>query len=218
MILGSVRKAATIVVTALGFLSFFLPIISMQVPVLGRMQFSPLNIVSRMFSDKPGSSPSFSDATKIGRQATKSQDAAEIPERGDPSGNHNDPIGIKLLPFVPIEIALAYCSLMMILLLAVARPVLSRVRALAVLGLASSIIALISIFLFANAVISSMTESMNSPDMQDNPFSGIGQMLVQSIHIDPGSGIYMLVSAMAIITLVCYFNGLDRLVIQVPAE
>jgi hypothetical protein len=217
MVLGNVRKAATIVVTALGFLSFFVPMITMQVPVLGRLQFSPLNIVSRIFSDKPGSSPSFSDVTKIGERATKSQDATASSERGDHSGD-KVPIAIRLVPFVPLEIVLTYFSLLMILLLALARPVLSKIRTLAVLGLISSSIALISIFLFADAVISTMTESMNSPDMQDNPFAGIGRMLVQSIHIDPGSGIYMLVIAMAIITLVCYFNGLDRLVIQTRAE
>jgi hypothetical protein len=204
---GKNRKAFTIAVVALGCLSFFLPVISIQAPIVGKMEFSPFNIVSRIASSSSQKSPSFTDVTAMTKEVSKS-------EASSPSSIQKSnpvPLGIAVIPFMPGEVAIAYLSLILIVFGLTVNPLQQNIRIAAVVGLAASVIALVSIYLFSDAIQSSMAANFNTPEMRDNPFAALGQALVQSVHVDPGSGIYLLVSAMAVMLIVCQFSRLDRL-------
>jgi hypothetical protein len=193
---GKIRRAIAIAVVALGCLSFFLPVISIQAPIIGKMAFSPFNIVSRIAGSSSPNSPSFADVTdateEISRNPTSDASLQDSTPKGDPV-----PLGIKVIPFMPFEVAIGYASLILILLALTLNPLQQNIRIVAVAGLAATAIALISIFLFSDAIQSKMAASFNTPEMRDNPFAALGQALVQSVHVDPGSGIYHSVGSTA---------------------
>lgn len=206
---GKNRKAFAIAVVALGCLSFFLPIISVQAPIVGKMEFSPFNIASRIASRSSEKSPSFTDVTSMMNDTSKSEvSSPSSSQKSDPV-----PLGIKVIPFMPVEVTIAYLALILIAFGLTVNPLQQNIRIAAVGGLAASVSALVSIYLFSDAIQSSLAARFNTPEMRDNPFAALGQALVQSVHVDPGTGIYLLVSTMAVMLIVCQFSNLDRLTI-----
>jgi len=139
---GKNRKAFTIAVVALGCLSFFLPVISIQAPIVGKMEFSPFNIVSRIATGSSQESPSFTDVTAMTKDISKSKASS-------PSSIQNSnpvPLGIRVIPFMPVEVAIAYLSLILIAFALTVNPLQQNIRTAAIAGLAASVIALGSIF------------------------------------------------------------------------
>lgn len=68
-------------------------------------------------------------------------------------------------------------------------------------------------FLFSDAVQQSFAAGMNSPEMRDNPFAAIGQVLAKSVRVEPGVALYLLVIVMVALTLVWKLSWLDRLAV-----
>jgi hypothetical protein len=125
----------------------------------------------------------------------------------------NTPLGITLAPFIPLEITLAYMLLLCATVVLFVPPIQRIVGAIAVLGTASSAAALISVFLLSDAIQQIFAVEMNSPEMQNNPFAGFGKALMQSIRIEPGLALYLLVAVMLSLVVVYRFSALDRVTI-----
>jgi hypothetical protein len=208
--LGRLRKSISLAILSVGVISFFLPLVSITAPIIGRIQWSALNVVSQLAEEKQNS-PSLSGVSKaISRQSASDSDRGSAA----PRVSHEDvPLGIAIAPFIPFEIYLTYL-LLIPAVLAVFMPVFQKLLGpVSVLGLVSSGFALVSVFLFGNAIQQSMATRMNSPEMQNNPFAAIGQALAQSFRVEPGIALYLLVLVMAGLLVVLQCQFLDRLTV-----
>jgi hypothetical protein len=186
-------KLAVIIALGVGVMSFFLPCISLNAPIVGSVKWSAFNIISQ-FSDSSSTtqSPSFGDLSKNLNKEVVSKDEAEVP------------LGIKLAPFIPVEVAFTYLLIVVVattLFIPHSRKILIVTS---VIGSATSGLALISVFLFGDALRQNMMKAMSGPDMQGNPFAGIGQALMQSFRVDPEIALYLLVAIMAALLVLAY--------------
>ena len=218
MRLGKARKIITLVAVALGCISFFLPVVTAQVPILGIFEISPNTMLSWLTNTQTDSGHSLSTVEQMAKNITNAPAPETTKNTPTAQAPKNDlPLGFKLLPFVPLELALAYLVLILIALQAAFRPVQARIRITSAVGTLVTGIAWGSVALFGATIRSRMEQSFNTPDMRDNPFAGLGKALVQSFHVGAGSGIYLLIGAMIAVLLISVFNGIDRLVVQ-PAN
>lgn len=206
-ILGKTRKIIVLLLALLGMFTYFLPVIVVSVPIIGRWEWSALNITSQMTTTNPAHerNPSFGDlANNLPRIATN-----ENPS----SSNRDVPLGFTLAPLIPVEILVTYLLLVPVLACLLVPRIQNILGSIAVVGTVSSGAALVSMFFFGDALQQKFSAEMNTPAMRDNPFAAIGQAFVKSVRVESGVALYVLVAVMVGLTLVCQFSWLDRLAV-----
>ena len=97
----SLRGFLNWVLLGLGVLSFFLPVVSFNAPIVGKVDWSALNVVSEIFQSRNVERPSFQG----------------IVESKEPTESHSVPLSIRQGVLFPIAIVLTYVVLGCIVLL-----------------------------------------------------------------------------------------------------
>jgi hypothetical protein len=198
----------------LGVLAFFLPLVSIHAPIFGDIQWSSYNIVSDVFgSSNKSDSPSFSKM--VSRQESEpAASASSTNAHANPSSrpDRDIPLGMRLAVFFPVAVLCCYVALAgtVVLLLFSYSP--KAVAFVSGVGLVAAVYSLIAVFLLDDALKTQMKQSMEG--MESNPFAALGTALVASIHVQPGAGVYLLVTCFVCLFLVQYVAALDRLTLQ----
>jgi hypothetical protein len=202
------RSALICVLIGIGAFTFFLPLFGFTAPIVGSVKWSALNIVSQATggeSDKP----SLSKMTDRIADVPAEPPAEATAESTTPPTRHEDtPLGIKLLPTIPLAIV---CTYLLLVICAVGSAIRKSTVWFAAAGFLTGLWALVGIFIANDSIHTSLFKQMSSPEMQDNPFAGIGQLFAQSIKLEPGLGLYLLVIVMLALVLVQKLTILDRL-------
>ena len=185
----------------LGVLAFFLPLVSVHAPIIGDLSWSTLNIVSDALGsteNNKNESPSFSQIVK--RSAQPSGSSTEATEM---------PLGMRLATFFPFAVLFCYMALVVTVFFILVAYSPRTIAFLSGLGLCSAFYSLIAVFLLEDALKGQMKQSMTG--MESNAFSAFGNALLQSISIQPGAGVYLLVGCFALMFIIQYLPALDRL-------
>ena len=199
-------------VVAAGILTLILPIIQMSAPMLGKVEWSAFDVVSGLVGggDQQKDKPSFSDIAKAAKRVKSDVDRTSAPP-SSPSSKpaRHLPLGIVLAPFIPLEIAITYALLLVAILVLCVRRMQRILGFVSAAGMVTSTIALLSLFLFSNAIQQSLAKELTKPEMRENVFAQLSQAFMESIHIDPGVALYLLVAVMAGLFAVWKWDGLD---------
>ncbi|HEV2021621.1 MAG TPA: hypothetical protein VGQ94_03745 [Terriglobales bacterium] len=206
--IGKTRMQLAIGVVVVGVLTLFLPVIEINVPIFGKVQWSALDVVSRLSGGSKKGKPSFIDVAKGAKRVWSEvhQTASSTSPKKIPSG----PLGIMLAPFIPLEIAMTYAALLGAIMALCVRPMQRILGFVSAVGAVTSTVALLSVFLFSNAIQQSMDKEMKKPEMGNNPFARLLQAFMQGIRIDPGVALYLLVAVMAGLFAIWKWDSLAR--------
>ena len=221
------RRLFTWVSLGIGALAFFLPLVSVRAPIVGDLQWSTLNIISEMFGASEKGKPSFSrivskptsemsseaQDSEVNSKAKNSVLNSEVQDSKQRASRTEIPVGLRLAAFFPFTVAFCYMSLVAACITVVFAYAPRTIVLFSFLGLASALYSLIAVFLLSDSLQSQMRQSMAGTE--SNIFSALGQVLTQSVRVEPGLGLYSLVLCFLSMLLVQYLSGLDRLSLRV---
>jgi hypothetical protein len=200
------NKAEQWIVSSLlviALLTFFFPLTTIRVPVLGNMDLSGYDLISK-------AQVLNHDLDAIGDQ--RLADMANGPSEAAPIASAPTPqiampFSVRKLLFVPIEILVSFiCAL--IALLTCLRPVKLALRnALLAFGCAAATIAIIHLAI-ANSDIHTWFQNQitSDPSVDASPLSGLAVQIVQlaanAVQLQASAGLYVLAATMLLATVV----------------
>jgi len=173
-----------------GVTAIFLPLINIQAPIIGQFRWSAFDVITSIVQSKQENGPSFANMAggQLGGSEQPQDDESKIPWT------------IRQAIALPFALSAIFICVLVIagqLAKNINRRFISIV---ALIGLALSGYALISIFMLGSGLRDSMMQGM--PSGQDNAMvAGLGQMMVASFNIEPGVAVYLLLTIMTAIFL-----------------
>jgi hypothetical protein len=194
----NLQKIMTWLLLGLGVLSFFLPLVSFNAPLVGKVDWSALNAISGIFQSPSAERPSFQGIV----ESTGDSDTAE---------SRSVPLSIQQAVLFPFAVALAYFALCIFIGAESLSLSTTLRKPVGIVGVVCSILGLLSILVLSNGFRQEMSSNLEGAGSDSSQFSALGQGLVQSIKIEPGSGLYLLVTVMVLLFLVQSMRVLDSL-------
>ncbi len=181
------------VLVGVGVLTFFMPLVTVTAPIVGKVEWSSLNIVSGIFESKANEHPSF---RKLAEHS--SQDSASVSW------------GVRQVVGFPFAILGAYVFLVAVSTAQLANTSKSFKESLSIVGMVCSLYALVSLYVFSDAYQRELQASFRG-DKGASLGAAFGQAMARSIRVDPGSGLYLLAVAMVLLFLVLRLEVFERL-------
>ena len=180
----------TIALAVIALLTFFMPLVSAHLPVVGAMSWSGLNLIGI------GGNPDQPAISDLGANPTTAD--SESGER--PSAYLQ--VTTYMASTAPFVLLFGYA--LVITILAGSLSGRSPMRWLPTAAAVSGFYALLSVFLLADALYRSLRESM--VDLEDNPFASLASAALGSVSIDPGLGLYVFCVVTVGIALLSDYN------------
>jgi hypothetical protein len=194
-------------------LTFFLPLLTIQIPLMGTQYVSGYDIFSKtkrfekQLSSISGGSKN--PSAKSGERQQSDQPTLSIPQNPE----HPLPLSVRFSPLVPIEITLAFVCCMVALI--ASRWAIVAPKVAATVGAVSALSATIHIIAINADLHTWLQEPMPFALKGGNPFAGfaqqLGKVLASSIQIIPGVGLYVLAVALVLVALAYHSRLLARL-------
>lgn len=195
-------------------LTFFFPLLTIQIPLMGTQYVSGYDIFSktRQFEKQLSSisKGSKKPTAEPGEQQQSGQPSPRLSIQQNPA--HPFPLAVRFSPLVPIEVTIAFVSSLVALLASYWGGVTSKVAA--TVGAVSALGATVHITAINADLHTWFQESMQfSP--RGNPFAGfaeqLGKVLASKVQIIPGVGLYVLAVALVLVALAYHSRLLARL-------
>lgn len=195
-------------------LTFFFPLLTIQIPLLGTQDVSGYDIYSktRQFTKQ------LSSISKGPKKPTAEPGEQQRPDQPPPTlsipqnPEHPFPLSVRFAPLVPIEVTLAFASCLVALLASRWGIVTSKVAA--TVGAASALSATIHVTILNSDLHTWFQQSMEFP-LHGNFFAGLAQqlstVLASRIQIIPGVGLYVLAVALVLVAIAYHSRLLARL-------
>jgi hypothetical protein len=196
----------------IALLTFFLPLVTIQIPVLGNQDVSGYDIFSkaRQFDDK------LNDLRPKGLDRSGNK-LSQSPEDSPYSTYHNEsiPLSVQTIPIIPFE-AIASLVFAFIGLLCCLNPFRSGImRVVCVFGSIFAIVTILHITI-ANSDLHTWFQervSANSSGLNGNPFDQIGRsiitMVANTFQIKPSIGLYVLAATLIMASVFSYSRRLS---------
>jgi hypothetical protein len=196
-------------------LTFFFPLLTIQIPLMGTQYVSGYDIFSetRKFENQLSSISGGSKrpSTKPGERQPSDQSAPtlSIPQNPD----HPFPLSVQFAPLVPIEVTLAFVSCIIALL--ASRWGIATSKVAATVGAVSALSATIHIIIINSDLHTWLQEPTPLSLKDSNLFAGfaqqLGKVLASKIQISPGVGLYVLAVALLLAAIAYHSRLLARL-------
>jgi hypothetical protein len=195
-------------------LTFFFPLLTIQIPLMGTQYVSGYDIFSktRQFENQ------LSSISKGSKKPTAEQGERQQPHQSSPTlsipqnPEHPFPLSVQFAPLIPIEVTLAFVSCLVALLASRWGIVASKVAA--TVGAVSALSATIHVTIINSDLHTWFQESIQFP-LRSNFFAGfaqqLGKVLASGIQIMPGVGLYVLAVALVLVALAYHSRLLARL-------
>ncbi len=200
---------AAIYVFLIGALgTYFLPVISVQLPALGKKSWSVSDVVSAIPKTLPkaGGKQAEGEKKEISVDYDFNDLLQEISPKGEPKGETGAD-GAKISPrivlgaLVPVALALAYVLALASLLLAAVKKGPFTVTSFATA--ACAVYALLGTYLLAQQAQAAFSDSIAK--VESSPFGAIAKNFVQQVSIQPETGLYAL-SALTVLVFLADFT------------
>jgi len=213
-VLPPVELWTTTSLLIVALLTFFFPLLSIQIPLMGTQYVSGYDIFSktRQFENQLSSisNGSKKSTAKPDEQQRSNQPSPMLTIPQNPE--HPFPLSVQFAPLVPVEVSLAFISCLIALLASRWGILTSKVAATA--GAVSALIATIHVIVINADLHTWFQESVQFP-VRGNPFTGfaqqLGKVLASRIQIIPGAGLYILAVALVLVALAYQSRLLARL-------
>ncbi len=201
-------------------LTFFFPLLTIQIPLLGTQYVSGYDIFSktRQFEKQ------LSSISKGSKKPTPGEGEGQQSDQPSPTlsirqnPEHPFPLSVQFAPLVPIEVTLAFVSCLVALLASRWGTGTSKVAA--TVGAVSALSATIHVIILNAELHTWFQESMQFP-ARGNFFAGfaqqLGKILASRLQITPGVGLYVLAVALVLVTIAYHSRLLARLRLDEPS-
>ena len=195
-------------------LTFFFPLLTIQIPLMGTQYVSGYDIFSktRQFENRLSSisGRSKKPAVEPGERQPSDQPSPTLSIPQNPE--HPFPLSVQFAPLVPIEVTLAFVSCLVALIASRWGIVTSKVAA--TVGAVSALTATIHVVII-NADLHTWLQEPTQFPLRGNPFAGfaqqLGKVLASRIQLVPGIGMYVLAVALVLVALAYHSRLLARL-------
>jgi hypothetical protein len=194
-------------------LTFFFPLLTIQIPLMGTQYVSGYDIFSktRQFENQLSSISGGSKRPRAGERQPSDQPSPTLSIPQNPE--HPFPLSVQFAPLVPIEVTLAFVSCLVALLASYWGMTASKVAA--TVGAVSALGATVHVIAINSGLHTWLQEPMPLSLNGGNPFAGfaqqLGKVLASRIQIIPGVGLYVLAVALVLVALAYHSRLLARL-------
>jgi len=180
----------------IALLTFFFPLATVQIPVLGNQDFSGYDLISK--------ARSFRQIAERSRELREQQPEASAPDSGNPESAESAlPLSIRVLPFLPFAI-LASFALGAVALFGLMTDVGSSgfVKGSTAVAAVLAILSAVHISVVNSDLHSYFQQQINASSAAgDNPFEGLAQLAANAIQLKPGIGLYALAGVLSLATV-----------------
>lgn len=184
---------------AIALLTFFFPLATIQIPIVGNQDFSGYDLISK--------ARNFQQIAEQSRELR----GGSLPAASAPDSNEAEPLGtgmplsVQALPFLPFLI-LASFALAGVALFGSMTDIGSSgfVKGTTTTGAALAILSAVHIAVVNSDLHTYFRDQINanSPGAGDNPFAAMAQLAASAIQLRPGVGLYVLAGLLALTTIV----------------
>jgi hypothetical protein len=208
--LPSVELWTTASLLIVALLTFFLPLLTIQIPLMETQYVSGYDIFSktRQFENQLSSMSNGSKKSSA-KPSERQRPTLSIPQDSE----HPLPHSVQFAPLVPIEVTLAFVSSLVALL--ASRWGIATSKAAATVGAVSALSATIHVIIINSDLHTWLQEPTPLSLKGGNPFAGfaqqLGKVLASRIQIVPGVGLYVLAVALVLVALAYHSRLLARL-------
>ena len=190
---------------AVALLTFFFPLASLQLPILGNQDVSGYELLT-----KAKEFNQTLDAVKSEEFSEEGPETSQLaPNDSESVVSHSSiPLSVRTLPLIPIEIIISFGCALIGLFCCLGRFGSAPTKAFSTLGAVASVVALLHLTI-ANSDLHTWFRHQIKADstaLANNPFAGLAQQIanlaVNSIQLKPGAGLYLLASTLSLATLI----------------
>lgn len=182
------KKAVVLAVVLIGVVSFFLPLVRVQAPMVGTQRISGWDAVQR--------SQQKSQRDDLGLSQTLDQLRADILHQQ----RQQAPLAVRQAEALKVTLPVAYVCLLLAAAL-VFLPASWPLQLAAVLGLLSGVYSLISVF-WLNSGVKAMLAGMGG---RRGGFLGLfGRKVAQNVEVSPEFGLYLLLATLVVLLLASF--------------
>jgi hypothetical protein len=189
---------------AVAMLTFFFPLASLQVPILGNQDVSGYELIAKAKEFNEAL-----DAVKSKELSAESFETSQTEPRDSTIASHSSlPLSVQTLPFIPIEIIISFSCALIALFCCLGPFGSAPAKAFSSLGAVAAVSALLHLTIANSDLHTWFRELMraDSSELANNPFAGLAQQIanlaINSVQLRPGAGLYVLVSTLSLATIV----------------
>jgi hypothetical protein len=191
------QRWITGVLIVIALLTFFFPLATVQIPVLGNQDFSGYDLISK--------ARNFQQIAERSRELRDQQPEATAPDSGNPESAESAlPLSVRALPFLPFAI-LASFALGAVALFGLMTDVGSSgfLKGTTAVAAALAILSAVYIAVVNSDLHSYFQQQINASSSAagDNPFAGLVQLAANAIQLKPGIGLYALAGVLSLATV-----------------
>lgn len=208
--LQSAEQLVVGLLLVVALLTFFFPLMTLQIPLLGNQSVSGYDIFTktRQFRQQLTSIPK-----GLGKSDSKST------QRSTPSTDSNEialPISVQSAAFVPLEVTVAFACALLTLPGCFPRLHPAHVRVMSSVGSIAAVTAILHLTIINSDLHEWFQQSMQtgSGSPSENPFAGLmqqlGNLVVNTFQVKAGAGLYVLAVTLVLVAFLSY----SRLLVQ----
>ena len=200
----SLEKAVVGLLLIFALLTFFFPLITFQIPVLGSQDVSGYDIFSKMgvFHDKMQSVP-------------KSSGEPEPEALRSPGNEPSLPISFQCIALIPLEVSLAFVCALIALPGCPGKFRRVHVKVACAVGSLSALAAILHLTVMNSDLHAWFKESMaSSAELRGNAFANLAGIVAIAFQVKPGIGLYLLAVTLALAAFLCYSRLLETVAIE----
>jgi len=204
---NSIERYALVLLGGIALLTFFFPLISFQIPIVGAKTYSGYDLILQTddLSNRMTSAKSVSDAP---------EPKAKPADESNKSASQHQPLSLRLFWAIPFEITFALICAALLIVSSLFRIRLARIPALA--GMVGGLLAILHVTI-ANSDMKRFFEvsmAQSAAALEDNPFSSLANslssLMVNAFQLKPGTGLWVLTLALALGALLAFSGVLSR--------
>jgi hypothetical protein len=212
-----VERSVLSILLLVGLLTFFFPLVTFQIPLLGNQSMSGYDMFSkaRDLSEQLSTKHSEESGTDLWQSASepsKSPDAAQSASQPfrTAGGEQPLPISVQFAALIPLEATLGFGCVVIAIPGCFLKFKPGYVKVVSIVGSLASVIAILHLTVINSDLHMWFQKSMKPPvwDSHDNPFSGfaqqVGNLLANSFQVKPGAGLYVLAAALVLVAFLSH--------------
>jgi len=175
----------------IALLTFFLPLASLQLPVLGTQDVSGYDLFNKA-KEFSQSLDSVKDRTQVESGSEPAQSSSGNQSEADSASSL--PLSVQALPLVPVEIILSYVCALIALFSCIESFRLATLKLFSAIGTLAAVAGIIGLAIANSDLHTWISKQLqaDSSALSNNPFAGLAQqiasMAANSSQIKPGVG------------------------------
>jgi hypothetical protein len=207
--LNLAERFVVAVLAAVAALTFFLPLFSIHVPIVGDQQVTGYETASKIKQ----LTQRIRSATGNGREGDQ-KPSVKLPKMpgGDSSTPSSLPLSIRFSWLIPVFIIGAFAAALLTLLGSLTSLRLAKIGGVA--GTVCSVLALVHLTAMNSDMHQLLENTLQGGTGDRNPLEGLarflGSALISNLDLNPGAALYVLAAALALATALVYSRLISR--------